>query len=93
METVYTNLYNITELQQKIMRFVDYWVHVEKTPIPRQQIILQMNERSEKDSTIINAINGLLKLGYLRRAVMTYADEKKPRSQNNETFYVQLRRI
>ena len=82
-ETVYTNLYEITELQQKIMRFVDYWVHVEKGPIPRKVIIDQMIERNEKERTVENALNGLLNLGYIRRAVIT----------SNKTYYVQLRRL
>ena len=82
-QTVYTNLYGITKLQQKIMRFIDYWVHVEKTPIPRKSIIDEMKTKNEKSSTVVNALNGLLRLGYIRRAVIT----------SNKTYYVQLRKI
>lgn len=83
METAYTNLYEITELQQRIIRYIDYWVHTEKTPIPRKEVISQMEQRNQKSFTVINALNSLLKLGYIRRTVET----------SNKTYYVQLRRI
>lgn len=83
MKTIYTNLYEITPLQQKIMRYFDYWVHVEKTPVPLAKIIEEMKNREEKSSTVVNALNGLLKLGYIRRSVEV----------SNKTFYVMLRRI
>ena len=83
MSTAYTNLYEITELQQKIMRYIDYWVHVEKTPIPRKEVIEQMKKRKQKERTVEKALDVLLELGYLRRAVGT----------SNKTFYVMLRRI
>lgn len=83
METAYTNLYEITELQQRIMRFIDYWVHTEKTPIPRKAIIDEMKLRNQKSFTVVNALNGLLNLGYIRRTVET----------SNKTFFVMLRRI
>ena len=83
MPTSYTNLCKITELQKKIVRFVDYWVHTEKTPVPRKQVIEEMEKRGAKKSTIAHSLNGLLKLGYLRRAVGT----------SNKTSYVQLRRL
>ncbi len=83
METVYTNLYDITELQQKIMRFIDYWVHVEKTPIPQKEIICQMEQRGQKSDAVIYSLRELLKYGYIRRA----------ETISNKTFYVQLRRL
>jgi len=83
VKTTYTNLYEITELQQKIMRFVDYWVHVEKSPIPQRKILEEMKSRSQKGSTVVHALNGLLRLGYIRRAIAI----------SNKTFYVQLRRL
>ena len=65
------------------MRFVDYWVHVEKTPIPQKEIIEEMKTRGEKSATVIHALHGLLGLGYLRRAGII----------SNKTYYVQLRRL
>ncbi len=65
------------------MRYIDYWVHVEKTPIPRKEVIEEMESKNEKSSTVVNALNGLIKLGYIRRGVET----------SNKTFYVQLRRL
>lgn len=81
MKTAYTNLYEITELQQRIMRFIDYWVHTEKTPIPQKDIIKEMALRGEKSFTVVNALKGLLRLGYLRRAAII----------SNKTYYVMLR--
>jgi hypothetical protein len=81
--TQYTNLYEITELQQKIMRFIDYWCHVEKTPVPQKTIISEMETHEQKSFTVVNALNGLLRLGYIRRATII----------SNKTFYVMLRRI
>ena len=83
MKIVYTNLYEITELQQKIMRFIDYWVHVEKTPIPLSSIIEEMGKRNQKKRTVEASVHGLAGLGYIRRA----------ETISNKTFYVQLRKI
>jgi hypothetical protein len=69
MKTVYTNLYSITILQQKIMRYIDYWVHTEKTPISQKRIILEMESTEENRRTVIHAIYGLEKQGYIRKAV------------------------
>ena len=82
-ETVYTNLYDITELQQKIMRYIDYWAHMEKTPIPQKRVIEEMASHEQKSFTVVNALNGLLRLGYIRRAVVI----------SNKTYYVQLRKV
>ena len=65
------------------MRFIDYWCHVEKTAIPQSSIIEEMKVRNQKSFTVVNALNGLLKLGYIRRA----------ETISNKTYYVQLRKI
>ena len=83
MKTIYSNLYETTELQQKIMRFIDYWVHVEKKPIAQRCIIDEMVAHGQNNRTVENALNGLLKLGYIRKAVII----------SNKTYYTQLRRI
>lgn len=83
MPTAYTNLYDITELQQVIVRYIDYWVHAEKTPVPQKEIVKEMGNRGHKLSTVMASLNGLLRLGYIRRAEPT----------SNSTRYVQLRKI
>jgi hypothetical protein len=91
MDIVYHNLYEITELQQKIMRYVDYWVHVEKTPVPQKCIIIEMETKGDKESTVCKALGGLLKSGYIRKAITNGAGEDGIGSE--KTKYVQLRRI
>ena len=93
MPTQYTNLYDITLLQQDIMHLIDEWCHLEKTPIPQSKILNEMIEKGEKSGTVVNALNGLLKLGYIRRAVGSYFNTKKLHSDNNKTYYVMLRRL
>jgi hypothetical protein len=65
------------------MQFVDIWVHMEKTPVPLNEIIARMQADGIKSFTTINAINSLLKKGYIRRALTI----------SNKTFFVQLRRV
>jgi hypothetical protein len=50
-----------------------------------------MDERDQKSFTVINALNGLLKLGYIRKAITIGAGETGLNS--NKTKYVQLRRL
>ena len=79
----YVDLYDVNELQRNIMKFVDNWVRTEKTPIPQSEIVKAMTEAGTKNFTTVNAINSLLRKGYIRRAIIT----------SNKTYYVQLRRI
>jgi len=65
------------------MRFVDKWVHEQKTPIPLKEIITEMKNQEIPDFTTIKALNVLLKKGYIRRAVII----------SNTTSFVQLRGI
>lgn len=65
------------------MKYIDEWVHTEKTPIPQKAILVNMFSKGEKNCTVVNALNGLLKLGYIRRAVVI----------SNKSYYVMLRRI
>lgn len=81
--TKYLDLYEINELQRTIMKFIDNWVITKKTPIPQSAIVKNMTEAGTKDFTTVNAINALLRKGYIRRAIIT----------SNKTFYVQLRRV
>lgn len=83
MRMVDINLKPINKLQQDIMKFVDHWARTEKTPIPYSEIMKYMKAKGVKSYTIINALNVLLKKGYIRRAVII----------SNRTFYVQLRKV
>jgi hypothetical protein len=87
--TVYHNLYEISELQQKIMRYVDYWVHTEKTPVPQSKIAEEMEDRNEKATAVPYALKGLVRLGYLRKAVVN----SRVKANSPKTLYVQLRRL
>lgn len=83
VKTAYTNLHDITELQKKIVKFIIYWVATENTPVPQKEVIAEMKRKGRNSSTVVNALNGLLRLGYLRRAEII----------SNKTFYVLLRTI
>lgn len=87
MKTVYTSLYDITEIQQKIVRYIDHWVHIEKTPIPQTEIVKEMQKTNESVRTVVHAITGLIKLGYIRKAVIN------GQSVHSKIKYVQLRRL
>ena len=69
------------------MEFVDIWVKTEKTPVPRKEIVKMMKEIGASKNTVKKALFGLLRQGYLRKAIM---DADTPL---NKTFYVQLRRV
>lgn len=65
------------------MIIIDKWARENKTPIGQKEIITNMEKQGVKSYTTINAINSLLKKGYIRRAIIT----------SNKSFYVQLRRL
>jgi len=81
--SIYVEFGEINELQRNIMKFVDWWVHTENTPTPQKEIIIAMRIAGTKSFTTINALNALLRKGYIRRAVII----------SNKTSYVQLRRV
>lgn len=80
---IYVDLYGITELQRNIMLVIATWAKTEKKPIAQKEIVAQMEDRGVKNYTTKNAIHGLLKKGYIRRAVIT----------SNQSFYVMLRSV
>lgn len=73
------------------MRYIDYWVHVEKTPISQKEIVIEMQKRKEIKVTIIRALIDLTKLGYIRREITNGRGEDGVGAE--KTRYVQLRRI
>lgn len=82
-KTIYHRISEITDLQIEIMRFVDLWVHEKKTIVPQKEVILQMSQRGVHYKGTVNALNGLMNKGYIRKAYNT----------GNRTSYVALRRI
>ena len=91
MKTIFINFYTITDIQQKIMRFIDEWAHIEKVPISQKKILEEMESQDENKKTVIHALDGLLKQGYIRRAITTSSGEDGKGAE--KTKYVQLRRI
>lgn len=71
------------KLQINIMRFVDSWVRKEKTPVPRTEIISNMEEEGVKSYTAVSAINSLIRKRFIRRSV----------GRSNKTYYVQLGKV
>jgi hypothetical protein len=96
-QTVYHNFYEITELQQYIMHMIDDWCHSEKTPIPQAIIIEGMDIVGSKEGTVVRALNGLIKLGYIRKAIVftnvIMKNKNLKGGKGNNTYYVMLRRI
>lgn len=74
----------INDLQTHIMLFVKFWANNQKTIIPQREIIVAMQLRGVKSYTALNAINSLIKKGYIRKAYSEHA---------NRTYYVQIRNI
>lgn len=77
MSTKYTNLSEISNLQTNIMRFIDNWARVEKTPIPLKAIVLEMENQGIHNFTTIKAIQVLLCKGYIRKAIMMGGNDKR----------------
>jgi len=77
------NFRPINKLQHDIMCVVGYWAKTEKTPIPRKEIMKQMGEQGVKSFTIVNAINSLIKKGYIRKSFVI----------SNKTYFTQLKSV
>lgn len=70
------------------MQFVDVWVHTEKTPIPQKEIIAKLEKDGKKVTSVVGALNKLLRKGYLKRIKM-YATQGQ--GSGNKTYYKQIR--
>lgn len=79
---------DVNKLQEIIMQFIHQWVRVEKTPVPRVEIIKHLESMGVNDRTTENALNALLRKGYLRRISVTLANIGKSGSA-----YIQLRSL
>ena len=73
----------LNDLDKIVMQFIDYWVHEEKTPIPKREILAQLAEREISPRSVENSLHRLLKLSYIRRAYTI----------TNKTYYVLLRTV
>jgi Fe2+ or Zn2+ uptake regulation protein len=83
IKTAYTNLKDVNNLQEKIVNFISERAKTEKTPISQKEVVLKMKDEGVKVFTTVNALNSLLKKGYIRRSVYV----------SNKTFYVLCRTI
>jgi hypothetical protein len=81
--TKYVGYYEVNILQFKIMKFVDFWVHKKKTPVPRCEIIKDMQSQGVNMPTTRNALYSLIRKGYIREAITI----------SNKTSYVALRSV
>ncbi len=77
-------LSDINPLQQEILRVPDEWIKTNKTPDPKNAIIIHMEKKNKKSFTVVNALNMLIKKGFIRKS---YG------SGIHKTAYVQLRSI
>ena len=82
-KSMYINLDEVNKLQMDIMNIIQDWVKNQKTPVPHKQILIIMKDQGVGNPTTVNALNSLLKKGYIRRSVMI----------SNKTSYVQIRRV
>lgn len=73
------------------MQYIDEWAHVQKVPISQKRICDQMESKDENRKTVIHALDGLLKQGYIRRAIIISSKEDGKGSE--KVKYVQLRRV
>ena len=83
MKTIYIGNTDISDLQEDIMRFCTRWVKEMKTPVPRSEIVIYLEEKGVNMPTTRAAIYSLVKKGYIREAITI----------SNKTSYVQLRTI
>jgi len=84
VKTIYVvNLDGFNQIQNDVMKFVDWWVRNKKVQVPRSEIIKKMQSTGTDMPTTRYAIRSLLKKGYIRTS----------NTISNKTYYVQLRTI
>ncbi len=82
--TAFYYMSELNPLQYEIFSFVKQWANIQKTPIPKKEIVKYMLEQQIKSHVALNAINTLLIKGYIRRA---YSDNART------ALYVMIRNI
>ncbi len=73
------------------MRYIDYWANTQKVPISQRKILEEMQSVNENRKTVIYSLNGLLKQGYIRRAITNGSGENGIGAE--KTKYVKLRGV
>ena len=82
-KTAYQNLNEEDSVGITIMLFVNWWVHVKKTPVPRKEICNELAKHKIGRGAQDWALNDLIKKGYIRKAYTI----------SNKTSYVALRTV
>lgn len=82
-KNIYINFSEVGKLETAIMKCVDLWAHQERVPIPLTEIIRNMELEGIGKPTILKAVYGLVKKGYIRRSFTV----------SNKSSFVQLRRV
>jgi len=83
MSTLYINLSELGDLQEEVMKVIEEWVHVKKTPVPLKEVIAEMVTQGVKKESTIYSLKILIQKGYIRRAYTI----------SNKTYFVQLRTL
>ena len=79
----YLEIKDINRLQYHIMLVIDKWASHHKHPISHKKVLNEMTDQGVKYYTTVNALNSLIRKGYIRRGVVS----------SNKTYYVQLQRV
>lgn len=74
----------LNQFQTNIMAFIKEWADTEKTIIPQKEILSYFSRHGVQSYTTLNAVNSLIKKGFIRKA---YSEMK------NRTYYVMIRNI
>jgi hypothetical protein len=74
---------DINLLQNEIMKVIDSWARVNKTPISQKHILKEFKDGGVLEVTTKAALKALIFKGYIRKACVL----------SNRTFYVQLKWI
>ena len=82
-KTLYSSFSEIGDLQENVMRVIEDWVHIKKTPVPLKEVITEMVNRGVKKESTIYSLKILIQKGYIRRAYTI----------SNKTYFVQLRTL
>ena len=69
------------DAQKKAFVFIDEWVRLEKTPMPKKELFKKLVLADISESTARKSIAALVTKGFIRRAA----------TSTNQTFYVMLR--
>lgn len=78
----YFNTKDINPLQLRIMQVVEQWTRTQKTLVPQKEIIQTLSKEEIKSGTVVNALHGLIRKGYIRRSDL-----------HRSTKYIQLRSV